>query len=130
MPSAQVQPLAACGYTDQAQAAAYARRWLVANEAGQWLDRTLCPRLAEIEVELRLGYLVLRAPGMLRLDIALDVIEDDDSVRRQLLIGGLTVDVIDEGELAAAWISNALRIPCRILKVHPDMPALRWPDQA
>lgn len=129
MPSAQVQPLAACGYTDQARAAAYERRWLVANEAGQWLDRALCPRLAEIDVELRQDYLVLRAPGMLRLDIALDVIEDDDSARRQLLIGGVVVDVIDEGELAAAWISHALRIPCRILKVHPDMPALRWPDQ-
>ncbi|ANY17595.1 MOSC N-terminal beta barrel domain-containing protein [Bordetella pseudohinzii] len=125
--SATYQPVAGCGRTEQAQAADYERRWLVSNDAGQWLTRELCPGLEQVSVELRLGYLVLRAPGMLRLDIPLDVIEDDDSVRYQVLIGGQAVDVVDEGELAAAWMSNHLGIPARLLKVHPDMEAVRWP---
>lgn len=126
MTTSAFQPIAECGVTTQQQAQDYHKRWLVANDAGTWLDRTLCPRLAEISVELRLGYLVMKAPGMLRLDIPLDVIEDDDSVRYQIRIGDQTVDVVDEGELAAAWVSNFLQIPCRLLKVHPEMEAVRW----
>ncbi|MCD0504935.1 MOSC N-terminal beta barrel domain-containing protein [Bordetella petrii] len=121
------QPVAECGETSQQQAQAYHRRWLVANDAGTWLTRALCPRLAEVSTELRLGYLVIKAPGMLRMDIPLDVIEDDDSVRYQILIGEQTVDVVDEGDLAAAWLSNFVQLPCRLLKVHPDMEAVRWP---
>ena len=121
------QPIAECGVTAQQQAQDYHKRWLITNDAGTWLDRTLCPRLAEITVELRLGYLVMKAPGMLRLDIPLDVIEDDDSVRYQIRIGEQTVDVVDEGDLAAAWVSNFLQIPCRLLKVHPEMEAVHWP---
>ena len=121
------QPIAECGVTAQSQAQDYHKRWLITNDAGTWLNRTLCPRLAEISVELRLGYLVMKAPGMLRLDIPLDVIEDDDSVRYQIRIGDQTVDVVDEGELAAAWVSNFVQIPCRLLKVHPEMEAVHWP---
>lgn len=121
------QPIAECGETSQPQAADYHKRWLISNDAGTWLDRTLCPRLAEISVELRMGYLVMKAPGMLRLDIPLDVIEDDDSVRHQISLNDQVVDVVDEGELAAAWVSNFLQIPARLLKVHPDMEAVRWP---
>ncbi|OZI45104.1 MOSC N-terminal beta barrel domain-containing protein [Bordetella genomosp. 5] len=125
--STPYQPIAECGVIDDARAADYHRRWLVANDAGQWLTRELSPRLADVTVELRLGYLVIRAPGMLRLDVPLDVIEDDDSVRYQMLVGEQTVDVVDEGELAAAWLSNHLGIPARLLKLHPDTAPVRWP---
>ena len=110
-----------------AEAAPYHRQWLVANDSGQWLNRELCPRLAEVSVELRMGYLVLKAPGMLRMDIPLDVIEDDDSVRYSMRVGEQVIDVVDEGELAAAWISNFVQVPCRIMKVHPDTPVSAWP---
>ncbi|KOF53407.1 MULTISPECIES: MOSC N-terminal beta barrel domain-containing protein [unclassified Achromobacter] len=122
------EPVAGCGGTTQPQAAAYHRQWLVANDAGQWMSRGLCPKLEQVSVELRLGYLVLRAPGMLRMDIPLDVIEDDDSVRYGLRLGEQAIDVVDEGELAAAWISNFVGVPCRILKVHPETPVRSWPD--
>lgn len=123
------QPVAECGLTPQPEAAAYDRRWLVANDAGQWLNRALFPKLAEIDVQLRMGYLVLKAPGMLRMDIPLDVIEDDDSVRRRIPLDGQELDVVDEGQLAAAWMSNFIGIPCRLFKVHPDMEQVRWPDR-
>jgi hypothetical protein len=119
-------PIAECGGTADAAAEPYDRRWLIANDAGLWVTRDICPKLAGVAVELRLGYLVLRAPGMLRMDIPLDVIEDDDSVRYTLLVAGQEADVIDEGELAAAWISNYVQTPCRILKLHPDTPAVNW----
>ena len=126
----QHQPVAECGLTAQPEAAPYHRQWLVANDSGQWLNRELCPRLAEVSVELRMGYLVLKAPGMLRMDIPLDVIEDDDSVRYSMRVGEQVIDVVDEGELAAAWISNFVQVPCRIMKVHPDTPVSAWPGEA
>ncbi|MNR05370.1 hypothetical protein D3C85_1213990 [compost metagenome] len=64
---------------------------------------------------------------MLRMDIPLDVIEDDDSVRYSMKVGEQVIDVIDEGELAAAWISNFVQVPCRIMKVHPETPVAAWP---
>lgn len=124
----QYHPVAQCGGLEDARAADYDRRWLLVNSGGQWITRAACPALADIAVELRFGYLVLRAPGMLRIDIPLDVIEDDDSVRTAVLVGQQAVDVVDEGELAAAWVSNYTGIPCRLMKVHPDMGAVHWPE--
>jgi uncharacterized protein YcbX len=126
--SALYHPVAHCGGLDDPRAADYERRWLLVNSGGQWMTRTECPALADIAVEMRFGYLVLRAPGMLRIDIPLDVIEDDDSVRSAVLVGTQAVDVVDEGELAAAWVSNFTGIPCRLMKVHPDMGAVDWPE--
>jgi len=121
-------PLAAAGGVARERGADYDRRWLVVDGDGRWLSRADCPRLQEIEVELRLGYLVLRAPGMLRLDIPLDVIEDDDSVRRTVTVGAQAVDAVDEGDLAAAWLTGFLERPCRLAKVHPEAPPVAWPD--
>lgn len=120
-------PLAECGSLTDERAQAYDRRWLVVHEDGRWMTRADFPQLAEVTVELRLGYLVVRAPGMLRLDIPLDVIEDDDSVRFTAMVGDQEIDVVDEGELATAWMSSYLRQPCGIMKVHPDVAEVRWP---
>ncbi|AOB29804.1 hypothetical protein AKI39_02535 [Bordetella sp. H567] len=125
--STQYHPVAHCGGLEDPRAADYDRRWLLVNSGGQWITREACPALADIAVEMRFGYLVLRAPGMLRIDIPLDVIEDDDSVRTAVLVGQQTVDVVDEGELAAAWVSNYTGIPSRLMKVHPDMGPVQWP---
>ncbi|NYT83992.1 MOSC N-terminal beta barrel domain-containing protein [Pollutimonas harenae] len=121
-------PVAACGGTALAAAAAYDKRWLVVDAAGHWLTQSHHEQLADIQVEPRLGYLVLRAPGMLRLDIPLDVIEDDDSVRSVATVGTQQVDVVDEGELAATWLTKFLGQPCRLVKVHPDAGRVLWPE--
>ena|SRR5690606_25206753 len=121
-------PIVACGGTPVAGAEAYDKRWLVVDAADKWLSQSHCEQLADIQVELRLGYLVMRAPGMLRLDIPLDVIEDDDSVRGSAAVGKQQIDVVDEGELAAAWLTRFLGQPCRLMKVHPDAGRVLWPE--
>jgi len=121
-------PIASCAGSDHPDAAAYDRRWLVVDAADRWLTQKQNPDLARITVSPKLGFLVIRAPGMLRMDIPLDVIEDDDSVRRHVYIGGQRADVIDEGDLAATWMTNFLHAPCRLVKLHPDAPAVSWPQ--
>ena len=121
-------PIASCGGTARPDAAEYDKKWLIVDESCHWLDRDQCPNLSGIQVDLSMGCLVIRAEGMLRLDIPLDVIEDDDSVRRQAVVAGQHVDVVDEGELVATWVSKYLGRPCRLVKVHPDAGPVLWPQ--
>ncbi len=127
-PHGGYEPLAGCTPINEPAAADYDRRWLVVNTGGQWLSPQACPKLKTITATLRLGFLVLNAPGMLRLDLPLDVEEDDDSLFYQVAVGQEGVNVVDEGELAAAWIGNITGVPCHIMKVHPDAPPVEWPD--
>ncbi|MCZ4330991.1 MOSC N-terminal beta barrel domain-containing protein [Castellaniella denitrificans] len=121
------QPIAGATALADEAARPYDRRWLAVDDRDHWLDAGRAPGLAALEVSLRFGYLVIRAEGMLRLDVPLDVIEDDDSVERSARIGGRDVRVVDEGELASAWFSQWLGQPCRLVKVHPDAGPVNWP---
>ncbi|RTZ39986.1 hypothetical protein EKL30_17180 [Candidimonas sp. SYP-B2681] len=120
-------PIASCSGVSKPEAAQYDKRWLVVDESGNWLSQDDCDKLAEIQVDISMGCLVMRADGMLRLDIPLDVLEDDDSVRRQVMVGRQQVDVVDEGELVATWVSTFLNRSCRLVKVHPEFGPVLWP---
>ncbi len=121
------QPIAGGPALRHPEAQAYDRRWVVVDATGAWLDGARAPRLGEVDLSLRFGFLVMRAPGMLRLDIPLDVIEDDESVECTAHIGSHTVRAVDEGGLAAAWLTEWLGQPCRLVKIHPDAVAFDWP---
>lgn len=120
------QPIAGgAALTDEA-VRPYDRRWLVVDAQDGWLDAGSASGLSGLDLSLRFGYLVIRAQGMLRLDVPLDVIEDDDSVERTAKIGGRDVRVVDEGDLAAAWFTQWLGQPCRLVKVHPEAGPVEW----
>ncbi|TAN27354.1 MAG: hypothetical protein EPN31_12580 [Castellaniella sp.] len=120
-------PIAGGAGLGQADAGDYDHRWLLVDGDNAWLNGGQAPRLGELDLSLRFGYLVIRAPGMLRLDIPLDVIEDDESVERVAQVGGQAVRVVDEGDLAAAWFAEWLGQPCRLMKVHPEAAPVAWP---
>jgi len=121
------RPIAGAAILADEAARPYDRCWLVVDDQDCWLDAGRAPALAELEISMRFGYLAIRAPGMLRLDVPLDVIEDDDSVERTARIGGHEVRVVDEGELASAWFSQWLGQPSRLVKVHPAAGQVAWP---
>jgi uncharacterized protein YcbX len=120
-------PIAACASCGHSDAARYDKRWLIVDESGRLVTRKDFPQLEAIVPAIRFGYLAIKAPGMLRMDIPLDVIEDDDSVRRVATVGAQKVDVVDEGDLAATWLASYLKAPCRLMKVHPDAGEVSWP---
>ncbi len=113
--------------SDHSDAAQYHQRWFVVDAKDCLLSATQCPGLAGVAIDIRMGYLVLRAPGMLRMDIPMDVIEDDDSVRKTAQVADQTVDVVDEGEVAAAWFTHVTGQPSRLVKVHPEAKPVIWP---
>lgn len=100
----------------------YHHQWFLVNPGLQCLDEKSCQALSQIELQIHMGKLQLRAPGMLRLELLLDVLEDDDELRCTAFDNNVKIAAIDEGELAATWFSHVVGQPCRLLKKDPGNP--------
>lgn len=116
MNAEQIFPLVGAAPVRDAHASPYDGRWRLLEAEGRFVPQGE-PALASVSVSLRFGYLVLQAPGMLRLDIPLDVIEDDPSVVQTASLDGTQVQVVDEGDWAAEWFSQVMGRPVRLVKV-------------
>ena len=120
MSDIKLQAIIQCAACDRAAETQYHRRWLLVDQEGYALSEDKAA-LAQLTTEVRLGYLVLRAPGRLRLDIPMDVLEDDDEAFEQVYLqANKSVRAVNEGELANAWLSTYFTYPVRLMKLHPD----------
>jgi len=81
---------------------AYDRSWMVVDAQGEFVTQRELPRMALIQPAFKLGQLVLRAPGMLALHLALDAAEAPLSVR----VWDDEVEAYDMGGVAAQWFSD------------------------
>jgi uncharacterized protein YcbX len=82
----------------------YDRAWMVVDELGAFVTQRELPRLALVRPAFRTSDLVLRAPGMLALHLALDSAEQPCKVQ----VWDDEVDAYDMGDLAAQWFSDFL----------------------
>ena len=83
------------------------RAWMVVDAAGEFLSQRALPRMALIRPQLKSSEMVLRAPGMLALHVALDRVEQPVRVR----VWDDEVAAFDMGALAAQWLSDFLSEP-------------------
>ncbi len=88
----------------------YDRAWMVVDAEGEFVSQRELPRMALIQPSFKMGQLMLRAPGMLSLHLALDAAEGPLQVR----VWDDAVDAYDMGDVAAQWFSDFL---------GPDAPA-------
>lgn len=95
----------------------YDRAWMVVDEQGGFVSQRELPRLALIQPSFKLGQLVLRAPGMLSLHLALDAAEEPATVR----VWQDTVQAYDMGEVAAQWFSDFLGRRLRLARFDPEV---------
>ena len=93
------------------------RQWMVFDEQGVFVSQRDEPRLALVRPTLRSSDLVLRAPGMLALHLALDAIERETTVQ----VWNDRVDAGDMGDLAAQWFSDFLGRPVRLARFDPEV---------
>ena len=91
------------------------RAWMVVDAQGHFLTQRTLPRMALIRPQLKSSEMVLRAPGMLALHVALDVVEGPATVT----VWDDTVPAWDMGALAAQWFSDFLGQPCRLVRHIP-----------
>lgn len=96
------------------------RAWMVVDEAGEFLSQRELPRMALVQPRLRHNDLLLRAPGMLALHLALDTVEQPARVR----IWDDEVAAFDMGSLAAQWFSDFLGRRVRLVRFDPDQQRL------
>lgn len=96
----------------------YDREWMVVDAQGRFMTQRDYPRMALIQPRLKADTLELRAPGMLRLEIPLDL-PPEDAPSLQVRVWDDTVQAYDCDETTATWFSNAIGLPCRLVRFHP-----------
>ncbi len=84
------------------------RAWMVVDAQGGFVSQREQPRLALVQPQFRRGAteLELRAPGMLALSLAVDVVEQPARVR----IWDDEVAAYDMGDVAAQWFTDFLSL--------------------
>ncbi|MCE1194419.1 MAG: MOSC N-terminal beta barrel domain-containing protein [Acidovorax sp.] len=101
------------------------RAWMVVDAEGNFLTQRALPRMALVRPQLKSDEMVLRAPGMLALHVALDAVEAPATVT----VWRDTVPAWDMGAVAAQWFTDFLGQPCRLVRFDPEhrrLSSLEW----
>lgn len=101
------------------------RAWMVVDADGRFLTQRALPRMALVRPQLKSDEMVLRAPGMLALHVALDAVEAPATVT----VWRDTVPAWDMGAVAAQWFTDFLGQPCRLVRFDPEhrrLSSLEW----
>ena len=101
------------------------RAWMLVDERGVFVSQRDLPRMALIQPTLKHVDMVLRAPGMLALHVALDAVE----APVQATVWNDSVKAYDMGDLAAQWFSDFLGRKLRLVRFDPEQRRLadrRW----
>ena len=96
------------------------RTWMVVDEQGEFVTQRELPRMALIRPQLKTDEMVLRAPGMLALHVALHTVEEPTRVR----VWDDEVKAYDMGDLAAQWFSDFLGQKLRLVRFDPEQQRL------
>ena len=92
------------------------RAWMVVDARGEFVTQRELPRMALVRPQLKLSEVVLRAPGMLALHLAIDTVEEPVRVR----LWDEEVAAYDMGDVAAQWFTDFLGQPLRLVRFDPE----------
>ena len=129
--SLHVYPVKSCAGIDLDEALLvetgleFDRAWMVVDAQARFVTQRELPRMALVRTQLKTFELVLRAPGMLALHVALDTVEKPVRVT----VWNDEVAAYDMGDLCAQWFSDFLGAPLRLARFDPDhkrLSAHRW----
>ncbi len=92
------------------------RAWMVVDDRGEFVTQRELPRMALVRPQLKHYEVVLRAPGMLALHLAIDSAQEPATVK----LWDDTVQAFDMGDVAAQWFSDFLGRKLRLVRFDPD----------
>ena len=101
------------------------RHWMLVDERQRFVTQRELARMALVQPTLKHYELVLRAPGMLALHVAIDTVEAPCRVR----VWKDEVAAYDMGDLAAQWFSDFLGKRVRMVRFDPEqrrLSNLKW----
>jgi uncharacterized protein len=130
----RVYPVKSCGGIELAEALLvetgleFDRAWMLVDAAGVFVTQRELPRMALVQPVLKTHEMVLRAPGMLALHVALDRVEQPT----RATVWRDEVAAYDMGDLCAQWFSDFLGSPphadaSRAQGDAEAVPAVRFP---
>jgi len=120
--SLHVYPIKSCGGIALNEALVietgleFDRAWMVVDPAGQFVTQRELPRMALVQPTLKTSEMVLRAPGMLALHVALDRVE----APTRATVWDDEVAAYDMGDLCAQWFTDFLGLPLRLVRFDPE----------
>jgi uncharacterized protein len=112
------------------------RAWMVVDDQGEFVTQRQLPRMCLIQPQLKHFEMVLRAPGMLALHIALDKVQH----ACRASVWGHDCAAYDMGDIAAQWFTDflaqdrpagSLVMPLRLVRFDPEHQRLsnkKWTD--
>ena len=93
------------------------RRWMVVDANGVFLTQRAHPRMATVWTDIADGALVLSAPDLPEVAIAL---EPPAGPRMRVTVWSSTCDAVAVSHEADAWLSEYLGLPCRLVYMPDD----------
>lgn len=96
------------------------RAWMVVDENGVFLTQRELPRMALIQPTLTSFDLIVKAPGMSSLKLAIDEVAEPVTVT----VWDDTVKAFDMGDEAAYWFSDFLNQTVRLVRFDPEQKRL------
>jgi uncharacterized protein YcbX len=91
------------------------RHWMAASPAGVFMSQRTHPRLALIEPEIGTESLTVRAPNIPPLTVPLEPHGD----AMPAIVWKDSITALDQGNTAAAWLSEVLGTSARLLRIAP-----------
>lgn len=76
------------------------------------------PKMALIKPRIKADTLEVRAPGMLPLEVPLDLPAPEDETTMEVRVWDDSVKAYDCDETTATWFSKFLGTPCRLIRFH------------
>jgi uncharacterized protein YcbX len=97
----------------------YDRQWMVVDQAGKFLSQREIPKMACVTPRLDGNMLQVNAPGLSTLVIPLDLPDPEFAPTMPVSVWEDQLIAYDCGQQAAEWFSQALGVPCRLVRSHP-----------
>jgi MOSC domain-containing protein len=100
------------------------RHWMLVRPNGRFVTQRELPRMALVGTQLNAAYLVLAAPGMPDLEVS----REAAGVARDVTVWKFDGRGIDCGDQAAAWATQFLETPLRLVRFDPSAPRVCSPE--
>jgi uncharacterized protein len=101
------------------------RAWMVVDEKGEFLTQRQLPRMALIQPTLTSFDMIVKAPGMSALKLAIDEVAEPVTVK----VWEDIVKAFDMGDEAAYWFSDFLDQTVRLVRFDPEqkrLSSMKW----
>jgi uncharacterized protein YcbX len=102
------------------------RHWMAASRDGVFMSQRTQPRLARIETEIGTDALTLRAPDQPPLSVPLQPTGET----RAAEVWKNAVTALDQGDAAASWLTQAVGVDARLLRIAPILDRQANPQYA